>query len=246
MEHFQLYSPGGVSPERPVIFLSAGIPFDRKLDAGTPQHARNHAYLRTAQPDRVRDAVSSLVRAALAEDFDFVFGAQPMIASMVLDIVSRFASEMSGTRVYVFQSQFFVGKIPDATLSLAAWQHARGLMTPVIPDAQNPDKDRSLARMRDDMGSFPRLVAGVFVGGMEGFEDEAAIFTSKNQKLPCFAIGSTGSAAAALLKTNGLRFSRGPASESSLATLTSYPLVAEQILDAIADSMQLQPTQRRP
>lgn len=87
--------------------------------------------------------------------------------------------------------------------------------TPAIPP-QSPDEDASLSLMRElmivrrilderhalDPGSppeFPEYVAGVFIGGMDGVEDEWGLFRRHYPKTPALLVASTRGAASRLL-----------------------------------------------
>lgn len=180
---------------RPAVFLSASIPTGKKYD-GSDRH------LETARPQWIRDAVLAIARAAFAEDFDLVFGAHPSISPMLLMVAREFPVLPLQPRIAVYRSQFFAGQFPRETLELADGKLGTLEDTPVVFDAASapkPDLEASLALMRHRMFERPGLIAGVFVGGMNGIVEEATGFKRSNPALPTYAVASAGGAAADLL-----------------------------------------------
>jgi len=209
--------------QRPSVFLSASIPYQKDT-------IKNSHYLKTAQPRRVIDAVSFLARAVFCRELNLIFGGHPAISPMVLDIARRFLDQTE-PRVAVFQSMFFYQMIPQDTLRLAEWDYGHLFWTQRCSATPSKnERDASLTWMRTVMLHCPNLVAAVFVGGMEGCEEEADLARNLPGKLPCFAIGSSGSAAGDLLKSDPQRFSGSHATESILRGAVSYPLVMKRIL----------------
>ncbi len=79
----------------------------------------------------------------------------------------------------------------------------------------------------------------MFIGGMDGVEEEAALFRAYNPG-PMFAIGSTGSAADVLLDRREDVTGRSMTTQALRQTL-SYPLVMEQMfadLDLLGDAQR--------
>jgi hypothetical protein len=224
------YSAGWMAPllARRAIFLSASEPYMR---ADPADRKLNEEYVRTARPHNILDAVSYLCRLAFTHDLNLVFGAHPAISPMVLDMARRFAesSDPGEPRVMIFQSDFFREKIPVATRKLADSDLGILLWT-----REHGDRPGSLTHMRRVMVSWPSLIAGVFVGGMEGCEEEAALFTQRwqgDQRRHCYAIGSTGSAAARLLRRDPHRFCGERADAEALQGMRSYPVLMERIAE---------------
>jgi len=225
--------------QRDAIFLSASVPYDKKFDS-QQDHARyqeNLHYLATARPEAVREAVAHLCRGAFQRDINLIFGAHPAISPMVLDIAGRFAptAPIPEKRVIIFQSAFFdATSIPRATLDLARWDAGELILTAPQGSAGQPDRAMSLLHMRELMVRSPRLIAAVFIGGMEGVKEESALFARYNPGKPRYAIGSTGSAAADLLDADEDHYSGrnpGPTMRNLLETSPSYPLVIERIFE---------------
>ena len=88
----------------------------------------------------------------------------------------------------MFQSRYFERVFPRDN---AAFERVE------LVDAIPKDRDASLARMREAMLTGP-FVGGFFIGGMEGVEEEFAMFSRTQPGFPAFPIASTGAAAAKL------------------------------------------------
>lgn len=218
----------------PAVFLSAGVPYRRP----TPQ---NEKYMDAVVPEeKIRSAVVLLTRAVLRKKWRLVFGAQPAIGAMVLsigrDVVPE--DERGEPRILIFQSSFFEGQLPGSTLDLAGWETGRLVFTPAVPAREGLNelqrRDESLKQMRELMVSVPNLCAGVFIGGMEGVEEEAALFRLHNPGKPMFPLVSTGSAARLLYEKERKAYVVFDDVTSTPKEPVSYSLVAHDILEHIA------------
>lgn len=238
----------------PAIFLSAGVPYKRSpphgvvADEFSRRVRQNDAYMAAAAPEEtIRSAVVLLTRDILRRGMRLVFGAQPAIGAMVLsigrDVVPE--DERDQPRILIFQSGYFEGQLPGSTLDLAAWETGLLVFTPEVPADQQPNevqrRDDSLKRMRELMVCVPNLCAGIFIGGMEGVEEEAVLFRRHNAGKPMFPLVSTGSAARLL-------YQKAPQDYVSLfdAVATpqqpvSYSLIAHDILERIAPDSRTAP-----
>lgn len=212
---------------RPCVFLSASVPYDKKLDP-TSEEARVLAEdIRTSHPTRIRDAVVDITRALFAHGYGITFGAHPAISPLVLQVARETATRADAPTdplVAIWQSAWFEASIPTSTLQLAAWDRGRWLLTPeasTVPE--------SLKVMRRSMLGAGQIVGAVFIGGMQGVWDEAILFADLCQGRPMFAIGSTGAAARRLLDakhgTGGQH-----CTAHDLNRVPSYPLIARKII----------------
>lgn len=236
IEHFM----PGEHPElftHPVVFLSASVPFLKtrhafETDAEWQEHQQ---HVSSADPDRIRDAVTHLARAFCRHRISLVFGAHPSISPLILEVVQEVVLPDT-YRVFIFQSHHFDGMAPDKTLVLASWEHGRLLKTDVRisshPDPkvrERESREWSLQHMREVMLKTPRLLGAVFIGGMKGVIDEANIFEQQCPGLPTFAYGSPGGAALDLLNAG-----RGHGIDPTLLRESrSYPLLAEKVLERL-------------
>ncbi len=158
------------------VFLSASIP--------TPD--RPSAYLQSAHLVAIREAVTALTLVVVPTT-RLVFGGHPAISPLV-----HLAAEQLGAadNVFIYQSEFFRSVIPPPSLK---FRHL--LWTP--PEA---DRAASLLRMRQQMLASEQFHAGVFIGGMEGVEEEFALFRQYHPTALLLAVASTGAAARVLFQ----------------------------------------------
>jgi SLOG cluster3 family len=227
------------NPGAPALLLSASVPYLRKeLAEATPdekaqQFAINQRYLSTSQPERIRLAVKELTESALMRGMRLVFGAHPAISPMVLEAARTIAA--ADDSILIFQSVIFRKELPNSTLELADWSKGRLIFTPERMGPRPMDRRRlSLTQMRTLMAQPRTLQGAVFVGGMEGTEEEAAIFRTEQGERPRYAIASTGSAALEMFNRTPNQFA-GYLKQQDWKYLqdypTSYKLVARRILD---------------
>ncbi len=124
--------------------------------------------------------------------------------------------------VHLFQSRLFEDDFPKENAQFKNVTYVRS-----VDGKRGP----SLAEMRRRMiGSF-EYEAGVFIGGMEGVEDEFALFTKRHQKTPVLPFASTGGAALLLYdQTQGL--------PSSLMDSLDYVGIFHRLLDISASELR--------
>jgi hypothetical protein len=163
------------------VFLSASIPLP----------SRNATYFNTADVVAIRDAVRALTIVIIEQKAQLVFGGHPAISPMIRLQIAQ-AGMPVGDRVVMFQSRFFDRVFPDDN---AAFERV------ILTDAVGDDKQKSLVHMREKMlsGSFR---CGVFIGGMEGVEEEYEMFRRMQPDAPAFPVASTGAASAILYNSN--------------------------------------------
>jgi hypothetical protein len=229
-----IYVPGSRPDlfQSPALFLSASVPYKRDGLTAPAEIARNDRYIQAAQPALIREAVAHLCRFTFQRDINLIFGAHPSIAPMVLEAARRFGADSGRKRVIVFQSTYFESKrIPRETLALSNWQYGELLWTDQQTLRGQPDKKQSLRHMREVMVQSPKLIGAIFIGGMEGVEEESTLFTRHQPGKPSYAIGSTGSAAQELLSNSPDAFSGNHRTirASDLMTLKSYPLLMKRL-----------------
>ncbi len=219
----------------------------------------NRRYVDGALPERIRAAVVALTRVALARPsrlplergkrderpMRLVFGAHPSISPMILQA----AQDMNAAAdsILVFQSNAYRKIIPGSTLDLANWSRGRLILTrkkreaPFEPTTTPSSKKlkrlsphtNSLRFMRQLMLSVPGLLGGVFIGGMNGVEEEAAMFEKLQPGKPRFALPSTGSAAMLLDKEFRDVFDGNASDRKTFLETPSYTVAASIILDQL-------------
>jgi hypothetical protein len=165
------------SDSSPRVFLSASVPLP----------TRNPIYFATADVLAIRDAVRALAIVVAEEDAELVFGGHPAITPMIRLQVAQTGARV-GDRFVLFQSRYFTSDFPRDNASFERVE---------LVDEVPSDREASLLSMRQAMlaGAFD---VGLFVGGMEGVEDEYNLFRQLQPDVPAFPIASTGAAAARL------------------------------------------------
>lgn len=198
---------------KPPIFLSASIPTaDRAAKYWTPETF-----------PRITAAIRGLLVAALPR-WPVVFGGHPAITPMVWRIVDSLGPEAK-SHVLLYQSLFFQQSfVPEVTKfagngplevvlannasDLKKYGRARVGQLVLIVSCETKEKSLTTLRTamlepkageratwRTDKKDYD---AAVFVGGMEGIEEEYDLFRKFYPKLPVFPVISTGGASASL------------------------------------------------
>ena len=154
------------------------------LSASVPLPSRDPRYFATADVVAIRDAIRALVLVAMDESIQIVFGGHPAISPMIrLQVAQK--GQRVGDRIVMFQSRFFERLFPKDNKSFERV---------VLVDKVDGDRDESLAQMRERMLDGDYL-CGLFIGGMEGVEDEYGLFRKTKPHVPAFPVASTGAAA---------------------------------------------------
>ena len=161
------------------VFLSASIPLPH----------RNPVYYRTADIVAIRDCIRALVNAVIPPG-EIVFGGHPAITPLI-SLLAKNISEDAVARITIYQSMYFEKQFTPDTFEFENLK-----LVPAFPG----DLSGSIRRMRDAMIGGRDFDAGVFVGGMEGVEDEYELFRKFHPAKPAYPIASTGAAAERLFR----------------------------------------------
>ena len=161
------------------------------LSASVPLPSRNREYFETADVIAIRDAVRALTMVIIEKDVQIVFGGHPAITPMIRLQIAQTGAPV-GSRVVMFQSRFFGRQFPSDNVAFERVE---------LVDEVTGDQPASLLRMRQEMlaGQFE---LALFIGGMEGVEDEYAMFAQLHPARPAFPIASTGAAAKKLFEAS--------------------------------------------
>jgi SLOG cluster3 family len=146
------------------------------LSASVPDPRRDPKFFRTADIVAIRDAVTALMEVALPGATVY-FGGHPAITPMVRRVAERLKLL---EKVALFQSREFEKSFPRDNR--------------FFPNLRLAD---DLNGMRDAMLNTERFSAAVFIGGMEGVENEwRRVEVLRLQRgIPMFPLASTGGAA---------------------------------------------------
>lgn len=156
------------------IFLSASIPLKE----------RNPMYYDTADVIAIRDCVSSLAKVVLPE-CRLVWGGHPSITPLISSILESVNVNIK-EHVHLYQSDYFRQMFPVENEEFSE--------SLIVTDNLG-SRDESLALMREKMIVNNDFIAGIFVGGMEGVEDEYELFTQSHPQATVLPMASTGAAA---------------------------------------------------
>lgn len=165
---------------KPAIFLSASIP--------TPGRA---PFDQDVQRYEIREAVLGLVTICRDMELRLGFGGHPAISPLV-----HHAAEALGNLadITIYQSEFFRDRMPAVALAFPGL-----IFTLAVHDPDQTCRDNlraSVGVMRDQMiNTFAGgYLAAVFIGGMDGIEDEFKRFGARYPTAPRLPISSTGGA----------------------------------------------------
>jgi hypothetical protein len=159
------------------IFLSASVPLPER-------HPR---YYESSDVIAIRDAVRALATVVLP--FAALhWGGHPSITPLIR-VVAQDIGVTDAVHVHLYQSAFFSEVLPEDNAAFETF-----VLTPAMPPAA-PERAASLAQMRTAMIGGVAFDAGIFIGGMEGVEEEFALFRELNPNAAVLPIASTGAAA---------------------------------------------------
>lgn len=156
------------------IFLSASIPLEE----------RNRKYYDSCDIVAIRDAVIALTMKVLPH-YKLIWGGHPSITPLIEYITKKV--KIPQTNVELYQSMHFKNKFPIEN---------RTFSNSLKFTNDKGNIKQSIAELRSQMLSPKNnFVAGVFIGGMEGVEEEYDIFKKNHPNAICLPIASTGAAA---------------------------------------------------
>ena len=156
------------------IFLSASIPLQE----------RNPEYIETADIIAIRDAVIALTTVVLPYH-RLIWGGHPSITPLIYYVMERLNLNIQ-EHITLYQSRFFEKYFPEDNNKFE---------NIVFTDVVDNDREKSLLYMRHKMLDESEFSAGIFIGGMEGVEEEYDMFIEKHPKALALPIASTGAAA---------------------------------------------------
>jgi hypothetical protein len=155
------------------IFLSASVPLE----------GRDSKYFGTADVLAIRDAVRALATVVIPHA-RLVWGGHPAITPLIRYVMGRMNSSVKD-QVTLYQSGFFEKYFPPDN----KW------FEEVVIVPANEVRESSLLDMRRKMFTKHTYAAGIFIGGMEGVEDEFAMFNEFHPDAILLPVATTGAAA---------------------------------------------------
>jgi hypothetical protein len=155
------------------IFLSASVPL---IERGN--------YHETADPFLIQLAVRELVITVI-ESTRIVWGGHPSITPMIWAICEDLNVEYAKS-VVLYQSKFFADRFPEENERFA---------NVIYVDQVADSREMSLLHMRRIMLARDGLKAAVFIGGMDGVENEYVLFQQFHPEALVLPVAAPGGAA---------------------------------------------------
>ena len=155
------------------IFLSASIPI---LE-------RDSKYIETADVIAIRDAVIALTTVVIPYH-RIIWGGHPSITPLIYYVMKKLGLNIQ-EHVKLYQSLWFEHLFLDDNNEFKN----------IVFTEKLQDITSSIHLMRDRMLSENEYSAAVFIGGMDGIEDEYKMFIEKHRDAILLPIASTGAAA---------------------------------------------------
>ena len=155
------------------VFLSASIPYPD----------RDKKFYDTADIVSIRDAVRALATVVIPKAH-LIWGGHPSITPLIRFVMDRMNIDLK-KHITLYQSLFFEEYFPPDNF---AFENI------VLAEKRN-NRDESLELMRRKLINENDFKVGIFIGGMEGINDEYLMFKEKHPNALVLPIASTGAAA---------------------------------------------------
>ncbi|MFA6013044.1 MAG: hypothetical protein WC799_23855 [Desulfobacteraceae bacterium] len=166
------------------VFLSASIPYPD----------RDKRFYDTADIVSIRDAVRALATVVIPKA-QLVWGGHPSITPLIRFVMDRMNVDLK-KHITLYQSLFFEDKFPNDNF---AFENI------VLTEKRN-NRDESLELMRSKLIKENDFKVGIFIGGMEGINDEYEMFAESHPNALILPIASTGAAANILYQNQQQKF----------------------------------------
>lgn len=154
------------------IFLSASIPLPE----------RDAKYFETADIVAIRDTIIALTTVVLPEH-RIIWGGHPSITPLIYYVMEKLGLNIQ-EHVKIYQSLWFEHLFPEDNNKFEN----------IVFTKKLNDIPSSIHLMRERMLTENEYSAAVFVGGMNGIEDEFKMFVEKHPHALLLPIASTGGA----------------------------------------------------
>lgn len=153
------------------------------LSSSTPLPERDSKYYETADIIAIRDSVIALATTVIPIH-RLVWGGHPSITPLV-NYVMKKRGLVIQEHMTIYQSKFFEKFFPNDNNEFEN----------VIQTDNIGERESSLLLMRKTMFKSFEFSAGIFIGGMEGVEEEYKLFRQYHPNAIIIALASTGAAA---------------------------------------------------
>lgn len=155
------------------IFLSASIPLPD----------RDPKFIESADIIAIRDSVIALTTVVLP-NHKIIWGGHPSITPLIYYVMEKLGLNIQ-EHVKLYQSKFFEQFYPEDNNQFE---------NVILTDTISSDRDKSLFHLRKKMFSENEFSGAVFIGGMEGIEEEYQMFKEYHPEAVLLPIASTGAA----------------------------------------------------
>lgn len=155
------------------VFLSASIPYPD----------RDKKFYDTADIVSIRDAVRALATVVIPKAH-LIWGGHPSITPLIRFVMDRMNIDLK-EHITLYQSLFFEEYFPPDNF---AFENI------VLTEKRN-NRDESLKLMRSKLINENDFKVAIFIGGMEGINDEYVMFKERHPNAMILPIASTGAAA---------------------------------------------------
>lgn len=162
------------------IFLSASVPYGERATK-FPE----------ADPYLIQAAVRALVLTVMGRRL-IVWGGHPSITPMIWAAATDLGLSYQHC-VHLFQSKHFKDEFPEIN---AQFQNV------TLTEDVKGDRDASLLKLRKRMFASATFEGAVFIGGMEGIEQEFALLRDMHPSAAIVLVSSCGGATALLAKAH--------------------------------------------
>lgn len=161
------------------VFLSASIPYPD----------RDKKFYDTADIVSIRDAVRALATVVIPKAH-LIWGGHPSITPLIRFVMDRMNIDLK-EHITLYQSLFFEEYFPSDNF---AFENI------VLTEKRN-NRDESLKLMRSKLINENDFKVAIFIGGMEGINDEYIMFKERHPDAMILPIASTGAAAQILYES---------------------------------------------
>lgn len=168
------------------VFLSASIPYPE----------RDKKFYDTADIVSIRDAVRALATVVIPKAH-LVWGGHPSITPLIRFVMDRLNVNLK-THITLYQSLFFEEYFPPDNF----------VFENIVLTEKRANLDESLELMRNKLINENDFKAGIFIGGMEGINDEYKMFRESHPNALILPVASTGAAAKIIFESQPDTFDR--------------------------------------
>jgi len=161
------------------VFLSASIPYPN----------RDKKFYDTVDIVSIRDAVRALATVVIPKAH-LVWGGHPSITPLIRFVMDKMNVDLK-KHVTLYQSLFFEEYFPPDNF---AFENI------VLTEKRN-NRNESLELMRSKLINENDFKVGIFIGGMEGINDEYLLLKKRHPNALILPIASTGAAARILYES---------------------------------------------